>query len=175
MIVKSWVGICFVLLLVACGQVSGETKNNVQNEEEDSSTGSSDRSFLTFSWIEQGYDGVFAPVQLDLGQSSEEISATFGPPLDQGSYEGGNYWNYGDLTLFINPMTDRSVAIALNIEDRQLTEEDLKRELGTPDRSELNNMDGYWMFVYELDQYELMFEAKSESETILYGWLIQKM
>lgn len=163
-----------ILLLAACGKASGET-TEIQSKEQVMSTISEERSFISFSWIEQGYNGIFAPVQLKIGQTNHEISASFGEPAERGSYEGGDYWQYGDITFFIDPETNRSVAIALNIEKDQLTEEDLRRELGTPDRSELNAMDGYWMYVYELDEYELVFEAKSEHETILYAWLRKKM
>ncbi|KHF40864.1 DUF4309 domain-containing protein [Halalkalibacter okhensis] len=168
---KNLLFIVLLLLLTGCGQVSGEEpiveKQGQITKVDMSQTG----SFLSFSWIEQGYTGIFTPVQAYIEQSIEEVRKQLGEPIAQGYYEGGVYLEYDQATYFFDPETNIGVAIAINIGDHQLTNEEMKRQLGTPDQSEINEMDGYWTFVYKLDNYELMFEAKTEESHLAYAWL----
>ncbi|MCM3713015.1 hypothetical protein [Halalkalibacter oceani] len=151
-----------IFIMTGCGKVVGESEVKAETDE---------AAFLTFEWIEAGYNGLLEPLSIELGQSADQIVAAYGQPREKGSYEGGEFWQYDPHTFFINPMSGQSVAVAMDIETYQLTEEDLKRELGTFDRSEQNMMEDYWMYVYELDDYELIFEAKTEGGPLQFVWL----
>ncbi|GAE29896.1 DUF4309 domain-containing protein [Alkalihalobacillus hemicellulosilyticus] len=167
-----------LMLLTGCGQVAGEVnqhanaavKINYDSVEREIAERHESES-VTFDWIEKGYSGIFAPTNDRLGETFEEITEREGEPIETGYYEGGVYLQFERVTFFINPETQRSVAIALQIEEEALTEKELKKALGTPDISEMNQMDGYWMFSYDLDDYELMFEAKSKDDVIEFVWL----
>ncbi|MDT8859209.1 DUF4309 domain-containing protein [Alkalihalobacillus sp. MEB130] len=158
-----------VLVLVSCGQVSGEQLKS--EDDTQLSTEAMSSSFLTFSWIEKGYNGIFSPIDVKVDQSAEEIIEQFGEPSIKGNYEGGEFWEYKEATFFISPDTNRSVAIAIDIQTHQISSDEMRRQLGTPDQSEMNEMDGYWMFIYDLDEYHLMFEAESEEGLLSYAWL----
>ncbi|MBP3952202.1 DUF4309 domain-containing protein [Bacillus suaedae] len=164
---------CIVLILVACGRASGETDETVP-EGQQSLILSQKESFVSFDWIEEGYTGLFVPANSKLGQATASIIDIYGEPDERGSYEGGDFLTYGKKTFFINPDTGKSVAIALDISEHRLTEQDLKRALGTPDHSELNEMDNFWMYLYNLDDFELMFEAETKEAIIKFVWLREK-
>ncbi|WP_062048441.1 DUF4309 domain-containing protein [Bacillus sp. JCM 19034] len=167
-----------LFIMASCGQVSIELNEQANaavklhtelSEKEVEELNESE--ILTFDWIEKGYSGIFAPTNDQLGETYDAIIKREGEPIETGYYEGGVYLQYGEVTYFINPETNKSVAIALQIEDQGLTHKEMKKALGTPDISEMNEMDGYWMFCYDLNEYQLMFEAKSEKDTIEYVWL----
>lgn len=164
---------CFVLILIACGRASGETDETV-SEGQQSLILSQKESFISFDWIEKGYTGLLVPTNSNLGQTTAAIIDIHGEPDERGSYEGGDFLKYDKKTFFINPDTGKSVAIALDISEHRLTEQDLKIALGTPDHSELNEMDNYWMYLYNLDDYELMFEAETQEAIIKFVWLREK-
>jgi hypothetical protein len=165
-----------LLLLTGCGQGKGnQGLENVKTDQAAVTVLSNETPFLSFSWIEKGYNGVFSPLNTELGQTDMEIREQLGQPINEGSYEGGMFLEYQDATYFINPEIKKNVAIAINIEKYNLTDVDLKRTLGTPDLSEFNEMDGLWMYVYELDEYELMFEAEGEHAILQYTWLKEKL
>ncbi|WP_227935641.1 DUF4309 domain-containing protein [Alkalihalobacillus deserti] len=169
-------GLCFVVIfivLTGCGQSLSEEIEKV--DESIISVLSQKQSFLSFSWIEQGFNGVFAPINKKLGQSERELIEKLGRPVSEGNYEGGTFLQYKDITYFFNPDTKKNVAIVIDIKREQLTDEELKRKLGTPDQSEFNEMDGVWMYVYELDEYELIFEASSEHSVLTHAWLKEKI
>ncbi len=165
--------ICVVFLFLLIGCVPLQSEETVK--EESVSAFSPKEDFLRFSWIEEGYKGFFVPVNQKLGESENEIRKRLGDPESKGNYEGGSYLQYSPITYFINLDTKKSVAIALEMEKKQLTIKDLKRTLGTPDKSEFNEMDGVWMYVYKLGAYELMFEAHSEHAVLTYVWLRERI
>ncbi len=113
--------------------------------------------FLSFRWIEQGYNGVMEPVHTKLGLTIKELEEQFGTPQESGYHEGGEYRKYGKVTYIVDPANKQTTAVAVDIREQQLTEADLLNELGTPDSSELNELDGLWNYSYDLERYELFF------------------
>lgn len=162
-----------LLVVTGCAQVQSEQMEQ-ESVEIQASILSQKQSFLSFSWIEQGYNGVFVPVNEKLGQSETTLRARLGKPISEGNYEGGLFLEYKDVTYFIDPETKKNVAIAISIKREKLTDLDLKRTIGTPDQSQFNEMDGVWMYVYELGDFELMFEAPSERAILSHAWLKEK-
>ncbi len=172
--IKRLVLFILLIMLAGCGQTQSEEREK-ESEKGAVTVLSQENAYLSFSWIEKGYNGVFVPVNQKLGQTEREIKEVVGKPVSEGKYEGGFFLQYENVTYFINPKTKRNVAIALDINSKKLTEVDLKRTLGTPDQSEFNEMDGLWMYVYELDEYELMFEAPAEHAVLSHAWLREKI
>ncbi|ARK31192.1 DUF4309 domain-containing protein [Halalkalibacter krulwichiae] len=170
---KKWLLFVVFFLLTACGQGNMIVEQQVDFTAGHIST-SEQKSFLSFSWIEKGYDGVFIPTNTKLGETEEDIRESFGVPITTGSYEGGIFLEYSQATFFINPETKKSVAIASDISDERITFKDLKRLLGTPDSIDYNEMDDFWMYVYDLDEYELVFESVSEQSELSFVWLKSK-
>ncbi|GAE24695.1 hypothetical protein JCM9140_643 [Halalkalibacter wakoensis JCM 9140] len=168
---KAIISIFLLLVLVGCGQVSGEMTLEEINDSQSVTSANNNEPFLSFRWIEKGYDGTFVPIKNKVDQSSQEIYQQFGDPISRGHYEGGIYWEYDQATYFFNPDTNRCVAIAINIEEHNITSEEMKRQLGTPDQSEMNEMDGFWMYIYQLGEYELLFETEQKEGPLLYAWL----
>ncbi|WP_100404645.1 DUF4309 domain-containing protein [Bacillus solitudinis] len=158
-----------LLFLSACGQ--GEIHAQ-QREERDLMI--EKQAFLSFSWIEQGFYGIFEPLKLKIGTTSNELIKQFGDPENVDVYEGGIAWIYDDSTFLINSETKKVVASALNIKKKQLTTDHLKKALGTPDLTELDEMDGYLIYYYYLDDYELSFETDEESGSLIYAWFKQR-
>ncbi|WP_209123669.1 hypothetical protein [Alkalihalobacillus sp. BA299] len=134
-----------------------------------------DNNIVSFNWIEKGFDGQLDHIEFQLGTEKDEILSKRGNAIETGYYEGGEYFRYDDATFFINPDTDRLVAIALSIEEYDLNGTKLKKILGTPDVSERNEMEGLWMYEYYLDKYTLMFEADNENGKILFAWLRERV
>ncbi|WP_088104925.1 DUF4309 domain-containing protein [Halalkalibacter urbisdiaboli] len=159
----------FIIMLSACGQGDNPSSQEVE-EHEVSAMSQKSSSFLSFSWIEHGFNGVFEPLDLHLGVSSDVIRTQFGEPKQMGHYEGGKYWNYGNASIFLNAEEDTSVAVAYNIAEYQLREDDLKKALGTPDQTEVDERDGFTVYHYYLDEYELFFEADPDTGKIVYVW-----
>ncbi|MCL7746282.1 DUF4309 domain-containing protein [Halalkalibacter alkaliphilus] len=168
---KSVLTIILLSLLVGCGQVSGENLSERNQDQFSLPVMSNNDSFLSFKWIEEGYNGMFSPIQANIDHSMDKVMEQLGEPRTQGHHEGGVYWEYEQATYFFDPITNKGVAIAIDVEEHQLTSEEMRKQLGTPDQSEMNEMNGYWMFVYKLEDYELLFEAKSEKDIISYAWL----
>lgn len=131
------------------------------------------KNLINFEWIEKGYAGQLGDIELKLRTSREDLLQQRGIPIETGYYEGGEYYQYEDVTFFVNPETNLVVAIAMNIADQQLMIKDIKRALGTPDVSEENKMEDLWMLEYRLGKNILMFEAEdSEPTTIVeFVWL----
>ncbi|MEB1809884.1 MAG: hypothetical protein LPK26_21755 [Bacillaceae bacterium] len=134
-----------------------------------------DKPMINKDWIEKGLEGHLDHIEFQLGTEKETILASRGDAIDTGFYEGGEFFRYDDATFFINPETDRLVAIALSTEGYELDAAKLKEEFGDPDVSERNEMEGLWMFEYYLDKYSLMFEAEEEDGRILFAWLRERL
>ncbi|WP_148296801.1 hypothetical protein [Halalkalibacter akibai] len=166
--------VMFVFILFGCEDVSVEKDSQARGDFDVTSVFSQDNPFLSFSWIEKGYSGIFAPIDTELGIGEMGIRNLLGQPTKEGYYEGGRFLDYSDRTFFINPETNKSVAMAIDVKSYHLKKDDLKRTLGTPDESEFNEMDGLWMFVYKLEDYELMFEAETEDGILSHAWLRNK-
>lgn len=139
--------------------------------------GSPTKQTIDFEWIEKGYANQLDNVDLPLGTTKEELLAIRGTPLETGYYEGGEFFQYEDVTFFVNPETNRIVAIAMNIADKQMSIKDLKRALGTPDVSEENKMEGLWMLEYHLGKNILMFESRDNDpkSIVEYVWLRERL
>ncbi|WP_216828161.1 hypothetical protein [Alkalihalobacterium elongatum] len=130
---------------------------------------------IDLSWLEKGSDGQLNNIEFPLGTDKEQILLSRGEAIDTGYYEGGEYFRYEDVTFFINPETNRLVAIALSTEKYDLDGKKLEETLGSPNVSERNEMEGLWMYEYDLGKYSLMFEAKEEEGEILFVWLREKI
>ncbi|MFV8827529.1 hypothetical protein [Alkalihalobacterium sp. APHAB7] len=134
-----------------------------------------DKQLINSDWIEKGFEGQLDHIEFQLGTTKETILSGRGDAMDTGFYEGGEFFRYDDATFFINPETDRLVAIALSTEGYELDAAKLKEVLGSPDVSERNEMEGLWMYEYYLDKYSLIFEAEEEGGKILFTWLRERL
>lgn len=164
------ISVCFIIATTIIFTINAPSYLSfVYAEGEENLTGEA----IDFEWIEKGYEGQLDHVDLQLGTTKEELVSKRGTPIDTGYYEGGEFYQYEDVTFFVNPETNTVVAIAMNIADKQTTIKDLKRALGTPDVSEENKMEDLWMLEYRLGKNILMFESKDgDPNTIVeFVWL----
>lgn len=120
-------------------------------------------------------NGTLLDIELPLGTTREELLAARGEPISLGSYEGGNFYEYDDVTFFINPETDKVVAIAKPIKEMKLTMEDIKYQLGSPDFEGMNEMDGLWMMEYEHNGKIVIFESWEEEGNVEFVWLRERL
>ncbi|WP_017727096.1 DUF4309 domain-containing protein [Halalkalibacterium ligniniphilum] len=163
-----WIGLIIgMILLSACGQGTIDGKSN----QEQTANILAEATFLNQSWIEKGYDGKLAPVEIAVGASEQAVAQQLGTPKSTGYYEGGRFQEFAQATFFINEDLERVVAIALDIFSQRLTAAELTEALGSPDESYFDEMDGFWIYAYQLDEYELFFEADKEGGTLQFVWL----
>ncbi|WP_078555008.1 hypothetical protein [Bacillus alkalicellulosilyticus] len=181
----SFVIVCLTLLVVGCGQ--GDIEETQQSNEHHvkevteanlpslvtkvAAETVNPSSGIDFSWIEQGYDGRLDGIPIELNASRQRVIDEMGEPLDSGSYEGGEFLDYGEVTFFINPESETVVAIAVPVSHFEIDATTLYRNLGTPDISELDHMENLWTYHYEIGDNVLLFEAEEEGGTIIYAWL----
>ncbi|WP_100373378.1 hypothetical protein [Bacillus sp. FJAT-45037] len=131
-------------------------------------------SFVTFLWIEKGFNGEFAAVNRSLGESKSTLLNELGEPTGSGTYEGGEYLTYGRTTYLFSKEDYRTQAITMDISDYGVTVEEMKRALGTPDENSLDELDGYWSYQYHLDEYTLFFEGAEGDNYLQFAWFMER-
>ncbi|WP_082153796.1 DUF4309 domain-containing protein [Bacillus sp. LL01] len=162
-----------VSILAGCGQGDSIVMNIEELERPSSVVSAATPSFLSFTWIEKGFNGVFAPSDQAIGKSQAEVVAQLGEPNEKGSYEGGHFYAYDRTTYIFSKKDDLLEAITMDISDYKVSADEMKRALGTPDRSEIDELSGYWTYHYELDDYTLYFEAQDEGSSLEFVWFMK--
>lgn len=118
---------------------------------------------------------IFINKGITIGFSKEELFAEHGTPESKGMYEGGHFFDYDFLTYFVNPDTEKVVAIALS-GDGVSTEDwvEVEGELADKLKVEgMNEMEGLWMEIYDWMDYDIMIERESADAPPYYIWLME--
>ncbi|MDQ0253895.1 hypothetical protein J2S74_001267 [Evansella vedderi] len=127
-------------------------------------------------------DGVFSYIHdlfitdgIDIGSEKSDLIEAFGLPETEGMYEGGEFYDYGNRTYFVNPDTEKVNAIALpgdalNMDEWEKAEEALYSSIKLEG---MNEMEGLWMEIYDWESYDIMIEREEEEAPPFYIWLTE--
>ncbi|OLS39348.1 hypothetical protein BTR22_00200 [Alkalihalophilus pseudofirmus] len=171
--IKYFIVMNMAIFLFGCGQGNLIVMDIEELDKPGSVVSAATPSFLSFTWIEKGFNGIFFPTDQALGESQTDVLESLGEPNEKGLYEGGNYYTYDRTTYIFSSENYLLEAIMMDISDYRVSVEEMKRALGTPDRSELDELDGYWTYSYELDDYTLFFETSEEGSPLEFVWLVE--
>ncbi|MFA9557279.1 hypothetical protein ACERII_08255 [Evansella sp. AB-rgal1] len=121
------------------------------------------------------FASIFIEKEIGLGDVRKKLLDVFGEPLEEGMYEGGHFYDYGDKTYFVNPETEQINAIAVPGEKIPENvwlelEESLKDSLKLEG---MNEMDGLWMEIYDWKEYDILVERIEEGSSPIYIWLLE--
>lgn len=117
---------------------------------------------------------LFIHGDIQIGDTKDMLLEKHGPPEAEGMYEGGEFLDYGKLTYFVNPDTNKINAIAvpgeeLDIDKWNVVEEALVTSLKMEG---MNEMEGLWMEIYDWGTYDIMVEREAEDAAPYYIWLM---
>ena len=175
---KMLIAIFFLFFLSGCGYNAIVPEGNGQEQAYKKVAQAAVKSNFTtqqaidFSWVEKAYDGILVGATYPIGTAMNVILSKELPPIEVGSYEGGDYYQFENVTYFAHPIQEEVVAIARPIIELNLTVLDVKKALGNPDVEELNEMEGFGMMEYTIGGNRLMFEF-TEDTVVHYVWLHQ--
>ncbi|MGY4689646.1 hypothetical protein [Salibacterium sp. K-3] len=105
-----------------------------------------------------------------LEEKRETIENEAGTPLEEGSFEGAPFIRYENGTFFFSPDTEKAQTFA--VQHPPLEAEDIEAQLGSPDETLVNEMEGLWTEKYQYEDGTIIVEkAEETSEKITCIWL----
>ncbi|MCD8510325.1 MAG: hypothetical protein LRY73_11000 [Bacillus sp. (in: Bacteria)] len=160
---------------------SEEAATSMDNAEDDQPSGDAVYGDNDYEEKKQGDSvdeyiaSLFIKGNIHIGDSKEELLEKHGTPQSEGMYEGGEFFDYGTLTYFVNPESNKINAIArvgdeLDLDDWRLAEKELASSLKMEG---MNEMEGLWMEIYDWGSYDIMIERENAEADPYYIWLME--
>ncbi|TMW73012.1 hypothetical protein [Alteribacter natronophilus] len=121
------------------------------------------------------YERLFHEASFRIGENEEAVHSTREEPMEEGMYNGGNYYDFGTFTYFADPEKERINAVAVRDEtaadiDEELFFDQLDGKLVT---SGWNEMDGTWMEIYSVKGGDLVVEREEKDLAPAFIWLTE--
>ncbi|QOY34000.1 DUF4309 domain-containing protein [Anaerobacillus isosaccharinicus] len=121
---------------------------------------------LSENFLEVGHLGQMPSSPITIGMSSHEVEASLGPPTVTDWYYGAIYYFYNDIAFLIGE-DNRVVAIEMPGNRIKTELQDVQKELGEPTSIQYSELDDTIIYLYEIGEYTIAFEAYKENSNVI--------
>ncbi|WP_096435616.1 hypothetical protein [Alteribacter populi] len=125
--------------------------------------------------VASSYMILFNDTQANIGHSVESLQDQDRDVIEEGMYNGGQYYDYGDYTYFVNPETELINAIVIRGDEYDEDWETFDKELADKQVESFHNeMDNLWIDIYEAGEGEIVVERIEPNGEPLYVWYTEE-